>query len=133
MAKELRVQSPHLKNAEDFSFQIGFPLLIPWRFGAQLTTYALTLDIELVSIWILRLWARISEDLGAIEVTELNWIGNITTPTNAIHWHNVESSTLAQKSLIQHLLNVSRDLYNYRIYMTLFCSIHSVNVLFLSI
>ena len=37
---------------------------------AQLTTYALTLDIELVSIWILRLWARISEDLGAIEVTE---------------------------------------------------------------
>ena len=37
-------------------------------------TYALTLDIELVSIWILRLWARISKDLGAIEVTELNWI-----------------------------------------------------------
>ena len=50
------------------------PPLIPRRFGAQLTTYALTLDIELVSIWILRLWARISEDLGAIEVTELNWI-----------------------------------------------------------
>ena len=31
------------------------PPLIPRRFGAQLTTYALTLDIELVSIWILRL------------------------------------------------------------------------------
>ena len=41
------------KNAEDFSFQFGFPPLIPRRFGAQLTTYALTL--ELVSIWILRL------------------------------------------------------------------------------
>ena len=49
-------------------------LLIPRRFGAQLTTYALTLDIELVSIWILSLWARFSENLGAIEVTELNWI-----------------------------------------------------------
>ena len=43
------------KNAEDFSFRLGFPPLIPRRFGAQLTTYALTLDIELVSIWILRL------------------------------------------------------------------------------
>ena len=31
------------------------PPLIPQRFGAQLTTYALTLDIELVWIWILRL------------------------------------------------------------------------------
>ena len=31
------------------------PPLIPRRFGAQLTTYALTLDIELVSVWILRL------------------------------------------------------------------------------
>ena len=58
-----------------FLFDSAFaPPLIPLRFGAQLTTYALTLDIELVSIWILRLWARISEDLGAIEVTELNWI-----------------------------------------------------------
>ena len=37
----------------------------------QLTTQALTLDIELISIWILRLRARISEDLGAIEVIEL--------------------------------------------------------------
>ena len=31
------------------------PPLIPRRFDAQLTTYALSLDIELVSIWILRL------------------------------------------------------------------------------
>ena len=31
------------------------PPLIPRTFGAQLTTYALTLGIELVSIWILRL------------------------------------------------------------------------------
>ena len=43
------------KNAEDFSFRFGFPPLIPRIFGAQLTTYASTLDIELVSIWILRL------------------------------------------------------------------------------
>ena len=28
-------------------------------------------DIELILIWILRLWSRISEDLGAIKVTEL--------------------------------------------------------------
>ena len=62
------------KMLKIFPFQYGSPPLIPRRFGAQLTTYALTLDIELVSIWILRLWSRISEDLGAIEVTELNWI-----------------------------------------------------------
>ena len=43
------------KNAEDFSFQFGFPPLILRRFSAQLATYALTFDIELVSIWILRL------------------------------------------------------------------------------
>ena len=54
-----------------FLFDSAPPPLIPRRFGAQLTTYALSLDIELVSIWILRLWARISEDLGAIEVTDL--------------------------------------------------------------
>ena len=54
-------------------------------------TYALTLDIELVSIWMLRLWARISEDLGAIEVTELKYIecsdilGNHET---SIMWRN---------------------------------------------
>ena len=62
------------KMLKTFLFDSAFPPLIPRRFGAQLTTYALTLDIELVLIWILRLWARISEDLGAIEVTELNWI-----------------------------------------------------------
>ena len=71
-------QSPHLKKRWRLFFSIRLspppPNLIPRRFGAQLTTYALTLDIELVSIWILRLWARISEDLSAIEVTELNWI-----------------------------------------------------------
>ena len=50
------------------------PPLISRRSDAQLTTQALPLDIELISIWILRLWARISEDLGAIEVTELKWI-----------------------------------------------------------
>ena len=53
----LRTASSHLikKKGEYFSFRFGFPPLIPRRFGAQLTTYALTLDIELVSIWILRL------------------------------------------------------------------------------
>ena len=44
------------------TFQFSFPPLIPRRFSAQLTTYALTLNIELVSIWILRFSARISED-----------------------------------------------------------------------
>ena len=44
------------KNAEDFSFRFGSPPPpIPRTFGAQLTTYALTLGIELVSLWILRL------------------------------------------------------------------------------
>ena len=61
------------KMLKTFLFDSASPPLIPRRFGAQLTTYALTHDIELVSIWILCLWARISEDSGAIEVTELNW------------------------------------------------------------
>ena len=37
------------------TFRFGLPPLIPRRFDAQLTTKALTLDIELISIWILRL------------------------------------------------------------------------------
>ena len=41
--------------AEDFFYSIRLSPPIPRRFGAQLVTYALTLDIELVSIWILRL------------------------------------------------------------------------------
>ena len=43
------------KNVEDFSFRFGLPSLIPRRFDSQLTTQALTLDIELISIWTLRL------------------------------------------------------------------------------
>ena len=43
------------KTLKTFLFNSAPPPLNPRRFGAQLTTYALTLDIELVSIWILRL------------------------------------------------------------------------------
>ena len=43
------------KMLKTFLFDPVLPPLIPQGFGAQLTTYALTLDIEIVSIWILRL------------------------------------------------------------------------------
>ena len=66
-----------------FLFDSAFPP-ISSKSGAQLTTYALTLDIELVSIWILCLWASISEDLGAIEVTELNWIKHVTVTADFV-------------------------------------------------
>ena len=43
------------KNAFQKFFSIVLSPIIPRRFGAQLTTHALTLGIELVWIWILRL------------------------------------------------------------------------------